>query len=105
MCKSVHARAVEVDSEDTEEDPIKEIHDARALASCTSTEHVVHQIGEDNSSMIMDSGAEEHVITRADWQRLGEPQLQPAQVRLRSATGDDMEVLGSIAVRSARQAW
>ena len=50
-------------------------------------------------SVIMDSGAEEHVVTSADWQRLGEPLSQPAQVRLRSATGDDMEVLGGIVFR------
>ena len=38
----------------------------------------------------MDSGAEEHVDSVADWRTLGEPLLNPAQVRLRSATGDDM---------------
>ena len=38
----------------------------------------------------MDSGAEEHVVSFADWKSLGEPMLKPAQVRLRSATGDDM---------------
>ena len=69
-----------------------------ALAVCTSTEHMVHEIGEDNRRIIMHSGEEECVITRADWRRLGEPQLQPAQVRLRSATVDDMEVMRSIVV-------
>ena len=39
--------------------------------------------------MIMDSGAEEHVVSLAD----------SAQVRLRSATGDDMGVSGSFMVR------
>ena len=68
-------RAVEVDSEDTGEDPIKEIHDVWAVAVCTSTEHTVHETREDNLSMIKDSGAEEHVVTRADWQRFGEPLL------------------------------
>ena len=47
----------------------------------------------------MDSGAEEHVVSLADWKSLGEPVLKPAQVRLRSATGDDMEVSGSFMVR------
>ena len=42
--------------------------------------------------MIMDSGAEEHVVPLDDWRRLGKPLLKPAQVRLRSATGDDMGV-------------
>ena len=47
----------------------------------------------------MDSGAEEHVVSLADWKSLGEPVLKPAQVRLRSATGDDMGVSGSFMVR------
>ena len=50
-------------------------------------------------SMIMDSGAQEHVVSLADWKSLGEPLLKPAQVRLRSATGDDMEVSCSFVVR------
>ena len=47
----------------------------------------------------MDSGAEEHVVSLADWKSLGEPVLKPAKVRLRSATGDDMGVSGSFVVR------
>ena len=47
----------------------------------------------------MDSGAEEHVLSLADWRSLGEPLLKPAQVRLRSATGDDMGVSVSFVVR------
>ena len=50
-------------------------------------------------NMIIDSGAEEHVVSLADWKCLGEPLLKPAQVRLRSATGDDMGVSGSFMVR------
>ena len=50
-------------------------------------------------NMIMDSGAEEHVVSSADWKSLGEPLLKRAQVRLRSATGDDMGVSTSFAVR------
>ena len=42
----------------------------------------------DSLNMIMDSGAEEHVVSLADWK-------SPAQVLLRSATGDDMGVSGS----------
>ena len=38
----------------------------------------------------MDSGAEEHLMSLADWKSLREPLLKPAQVRLRSATGDDL---------------
>ena len=50
-------------------------------------------------NMIMDSGAEEHVISVDDWRRLGAPTLKPVQIRLRSATGDDMGVSGSFVLR------
>ena len=49
--------------------------------------------------MIMDSGAQAHVVSLVDWKSLVEPLLKPAQVRLRSATGDDMGVSGSFVVR------
>ena len=39
------------------------------------------------------------MVSLADWRSLGEPLLKPAQVRLRSATGDDMGVSGSFVVR------
>ena len=55
------ARVVEVDYEDPEQNPIKEIHDVWALSVWTSTEQMENEIGGDNFSMIMDSGAEEHV--------------------------------------------
>ena len=47
----------------------------------------------------MDSGSEEHVVSFAEWRRLGEPSLKPTHVRLRSATSDDMGVIGSSSVR------
>ena len=50
-------------------------------------------------NMILDSGAEEHVVSLADWKSVGEPLLKPAQVRLRSATGDDVGIYGSFVVR------
>ena len=50
-------------------------------------------------SVTMDSGAEEHVVSLPDWKSLGEPLLNPAQVRFRSGTGDDMGVSGSFVVR------
>ena len=43
--------------------------------------------------MIMDSGAEEHVLSLTDWKSLGEPVLKTAQGRLRSAACDDMGFL------------
>ena len=47
----------------------------------------------------MDSGAEEHAVSLDDWRRLGKLLLKPAQVRLRSATGDRMGVSGSFVAR------
>ena len=38
-------------------------------------------------------------MSLADWKSLGGPLLKPAQVRLRSATGDDMGLSGSFVVR------
>ena len=38
-------------------------------------------------------------MSLADWKSLGGPLLKSAQVRLRSATGDDMGVSGSCVVR------
>ena len=49
--------------------------------------------------MIMDSAAEEHVVSLADTESLGEPLLKPAQVRLRCAAGGDTGVPGSFMVR------
>ena len=59
-------RAVDVASKDAEEDPIKETHGVWAKEI-----NAAHESSEDNLSMIMDSGAEEHVVTRAVWQRFG----------------------------------
>ena len=39
------------------------------------------------------------MVSLADWRSLGAPLLKPAQVRLRSATGDDMGVSGTFVVR------
>ena len=49
----------------------------------------------------MDFGAEEHVVSLADWKSVSEPVLKPAQVRLRSATGDKVGVSGSFMVRGS----
>ena len=69
-----------------------------ALSVCDNSD--LPSVGSGNLlNMIMDSGAEEHVASLADWRSLGEPLLKPAQVRLRSATGDDMGVSGSFMVR------
>ena len=69
-----------------------------ALSACDNSDFPSDESG-NLLNMIMDSDAEEHVVSLADWKSLGEPVLKLAQVRLRSATGDDMGVSVSIMVR------
>ena len=113
MCRScggnAGARAVEAEPAELEEE--REIQHVWALLVYDSSEIPSDALSVcDNSdlpsdesgnllNMIMDSGAEEHVVSLADWKSLGEPVLKPAQVRLRSATGDGMGVSGSFMVR------
>ena len=68
------------------------------LSVCDNSDLPSHESG-NLLNMVMDSGAEEHVVSLADWKSLGGPLLKPAQVRLRSVTGDDMGVSGSFVVR------
>ena len=109
VCRSsggnANARAVKVEPAEPEEE--REIQHVWALSVCDISGIPLGALSVcDNSdlpsdesgnllNMIMDSGAEEHV----DWKSLGEPVLKPAQLRLRSATGDDMGVSGSLMVR------
>ena len=90
-----NARAVEV-SDEPEDEECKEIQHAWTLSVCKADDVI-------NSgnvlNMIVDSGAEEHVVSVDDWRRLGAPTLKPVQIRLRSATGDDMGVSGSFVLR------
>ena len=51
--QSPSASASAVESDDMEEDQIKEVHDVCALVTCTSTEPMVHDIGDDNLIMIL----------------------------------------------------
>ena len=86
---NANARAVEVEPAEPEED---------TLSVCDNFDFPSDEFG-NLLNMIMDSGAEEHVVSLADWKSLGEPVLKPAQVRLRSATADDMGVSASFMVR------
>ena len=104
MCRSsganASARAVEAEPAEPEEE--REIQHVWALPVCDISGIRLDVLSvRDNSDLpsdesgnllnvIMDSGAEEHVVSLADWKSLSEPLLKPAQVRLRSATGDDM---------------
>ena len=113
MCRSsggkASARSVEVEPAEPEEE--REIQHVWALSVCDISGIPLDVLSVcDNSdlqsdesgnllNMIMDSSAEEQVVLMADWKSLGEPLLKPAQVRLRSATGDDMGVSGSFVVR------
>ena len=113
VCRSfggnASARAVEVEPNEPEEE--REIQHVWPLSVCVMSGLPLDALSVcDNSdlpsdesgnllNMIMDSGAEENVVSLVDKNNLGEPVLKPAQVRLRSATGDDMGVSGSFTVR------
>ena len=84
-------RAVEARPAEPEEE--REIQHVRALSVCDIPGLPLDvlsvcdnsDIASDESgnllNMIIDSGAEEHVVSFADWKSLGEPVLKPAQVR------------------------
>ena len=113
VCRSsggnANARAVEVEPVEPEEE--REIQHVWALSVYDTSGFTLDALSVcDNSdflsgesgnllNVIMDTGAEEHVVSLADWKSLGGPVLKPAQVRLRSATGDDMGVSGIFMVR------
>ena len=106
MCRSsgenANARAVEVEPVEPEEE--REIQHVWALSVCDTSGFPLDALSVCGNSdlpsnesgnlfnVIMDSGAVEHVVSLADRKSLGEPVLKPAQVRLRSAAGDDMGV-------------
>ena len=75
-----------------DETQCKEIQSVSSLSVCSSA-WFSSETGSEFLYTIMDWGAGEHVISHAYWKNLGEPSLRPAQVRLRSATGDDMGVI------------
>ena len=103
MCRSsggnANAWAVEVEPAEPEEE--REIQHVWALSVCDTSGIASDAVSvcdnidlpSDESgillNMIMDSCAEEHVVS-SDWRSPGESLLNPAQVRLRSATGDDV---------------
>ena len=113
MCRSSggNASARAVEAEPAEPEKLGEIQHVWALSVCDISGLPLDVLSVcDNSNlpsdesgnllnMVMDSGAEEHVVSLADWKSLGGPLLKPAQVRLRSATGDHMGVSGSFMVR------
>ena len=100
VCRSScgKASALDVEVEPGEPDKEREIQHVRALSVCDNSDLPSDESG-NLLNMIMDSGVEEHMVSLADWKSLGEPLSKPAQVRLRSATGDDMGVSGSFVVR------
>ena len=113
VCRSsggnASARAVEVEPAELEEE--REVQNVWALSVCdlsgipSDALSVCDNSGipSDESGNLLDiithSGAEENVVSLADWKSLGEQLLKPAQVPLRSATGDDTGVSGSFVVR------
>ena len=81
VCRSsggnANARAVEVEPAEPEEE--KEIQHVwlDALSVCDNSSLPFGESG-NLLNMIMDSGAEEHVVSLVDWKSLGEPVLKPA---------------------------
>ena len=100
MCRpsggNANARAVEVEPAELEEE--REIQHVWSLSVCDISGIPCDEFGK-LLNMSIDSCVDEHVVSLADWKSLGEPSLKPAQVRLRSATGDDMGVSCSFVVR------
>ena len=96
VCRSsggnANARAVEVEPVEPEEE--REIQHVWALSVFDTSGFPLDALSVcDNSdfpsdesgnllNMIMDSGAEEYVVSLADWKSLGEPVLKPCAVRL-----------------------
>ena len=109
MCRSsggnASARAVEEEPAEPEDE--REMQHVWALSVCDiSGSPSDAPFVRDNSDLpsgesgnLLNMSAEEHYVSLADWKSLGEPLFKPAQVRLCSATGDDMGVSGSFMVR------
>ena len=74
---NANARTVEVEFDGLEGE-CKEKEHVCAMSVCNESATPSVKCGGNLLSMIMDSGAEEHVFSLADWRRLGEPLLRPA---------------------------
>ena len=79
VCRSSggNARARAVEAEPAEPEEEREIQLVWALSVCDIS-GIPSDESENLLNMIMDSGAEEHVVSLADWKSLGEPLLKPA---------------------------
>ena len=73
---NANARAVEMESDDPNEEEYKEIQHVWAMSVCNKSGTQSGESGGNLLSMIMDSGAEEHVVSLADWRRLGETSFE-----------------------------
>ena len=76
--QNANARAVEREPVDPDETLYTNMQSVWAMSVCSSP----HGSGICFLYMLMDSGAEEHVISNAGWRHLGGPSLSPAQARL-----------------------
>ena len=85
MCQSESGANANARADEKEPDECQEIQHVWAMSVFNKSDTTSVESGS-LLSVIMDSGAEEHVVSLADWRRSGEPLLKPAQVRLRSAT-------------------
>ena len=93
ICQSgqnANARAVKLEPDVPDETLYNEIQNVWALSVYSMPGSQTRDSGSEFLYMIMDSGGEEHEFSQADWENVGEPSLRPAQVRFRSAAGDDL---------------
>ena len=102
VCRSsggnANARAVEVEPVEPEEE--KETQHVWALSVYDTSGLPLDALSVcDNSDLQSGNLLKKIMGSLADWKSLREPVLKPAQVRLRSATGDNMGVSGSFMVR------
>ena len=89
----VNVHAVDVDN--LNEKQCREIQGVWSMSVCNPSVSQTRGLGRHFLIMLIDSGSEEHVISLADWKRLGKPSLNPSHVRLHSATSDVVGVTGS----------
>ena len=51
------------------------------------------------SEWLLDTRADVHVITLAEWRRLGQPTVTETKVKLTTASGEDLGAVGTVRIR------
>ena len=57
------------------------------------------------STWLLDTGADVHVMTEAEWRRMGCPALQKTTTKLNTTSGEDLDVLGQVRVQFELQGY